>query len=180
MATLVRPFLPRDLPVVAEIHAEAFPRQQRSEEWISCNVKAFPRFRYFVAEVDGAVAGYILWTEKSGFRAEVVLELEQIAVSPDRRRCGIGAELIGASLRNVARDLRIRGSNLRSVMVTTRSDNEAQRLYRRVLGADVEATLRDLFAADEVVMIARDPCGLTSGSTARAALAASARSESDR
>ena len=169
MATLVRPFLPDDLPMVARIHAEAFPRQRRSEEWISCNANAYPRFRYFVAEVDGNVVGYVLWMEKSGFRAEVVLELEQIAVAPDRRRRGIGAELISASLLGIAQDLRARGSSLRSVVVTTRADNEAQHLYRRVLGAEVEATLKNLFAADEVVMIARDPCGLTTSSTARAA-----------
>lgn len=159
MATLIRAFLPDDLPAVARIHAEAFPRQHRSEEWIACNVRAFPRCRYFVAEVGGRIAGYVLWTERSGFRAEVVLELEQIAVARDVRRHGVGAALICTSLRNVVQDLHSRGSSLRSVMVTTRSDNEAQRLYRRVLGAEIEATLKNLFAADEVVMIAHDPCG---------------------
>jgi ribosomal protein S18 acetylase RimI-like enzyme len=159
LTTLIRALVPDDLPAVARIHAEAFPRQQRSEEWIACNARAFPRCRYFVAEVNGTISGYILWTERSGFRTEVVLELEQIAVGADMRRHGIGADLIGASLSKITEDLRARGSSLRAVMVTTRSDNEAQRLYRRVLGAEIEATLKNLFAADEVVMIAHDPCG---------------------
>lgn len=159
MTRLIRALVPDDLPAVARIHAEAFPHQQRSEEWIACNARAFPRCRYFVTEVNGTISGYILWTERSGFRAEVVLELEQIAVARDVRGHGLGTALICASLRHVVRELRARGSSLRAVMVTTRSDNEAQRLYRRVLGAEIEATWKNLFAADEVVMIAHDPCG---------------------
>ena len=41
-------------------------------------------------------------------------------------------------------------------MVTTRADNAAQRLYKRVLGAEVEATITNLYSADEVIMIARN------------------------
>lgn len=40
-------------------------------------LKAYPRFLSFVAEINNQIVGYIVWAQKSGFRAEAVLELEQ-------------------------------------------------------------------------------------------------------
>ena len=114
--------------------------------------------RYYVAVVDGGVVGYVLWTEKSGFRSDVVLELEQIAVLPSHRRQGIAETLIRQSLPQVTTQLETRGSTLNTIMVTTRADNAAQKLYANVLGAKVEATIPRLFGADEVFMVSRrDP-----------------------
>lgn len=39
----------------------------------------------------------------------------------------------------------------------TRSDNQAQRLYRKALRAEVVAIIPSLFPADKAMMIARDP-----------------------
>ena len=36
------------------------------------------------------------------------------------------------------------------------SANHAQSIYRKVLGAEVEATISNLFSGDEVYMVARD------------------------
>ena len=72
----VRPYVDSDLGAVASIHSVAFPRQLLSTQWVSCNAAAHPRTRYFVAEIGGVATGYILWLEKSGFRKDVVLELE--------------------------------------------------------------------------------------------------------
>ncbi|KDE41433.1 Acetyltransferase [Nitrincola lacisaponensis] len=52
--------------------------------------------------------------------------------------------------------LQKQGSVLQHILVTTRADNHAQRLYKEVLGAEVEATLTNLYSADEVIMVARD------------------------
>ena len=41
--------------------------------------------------------------------------------------------------------------------VTTGVGNEAQRLYRDTLGAEVEATICGLFGGAEAIMIARNP-----------------------
>ena len=156
----VRPYVDSDLGAVARIHSEAFPRQLLSSQWISCNAAAHPRARYFVAEVGSKAVGYILWLEKSGFRKDVVLELEQIAVDPAQRRKGIAESLIRRSLPFVEQSLSERGAQISSILVTTRADNEAVRLYERVLGARVTASLSGLFSADEVVMVAGMPDAL--------------------
>lgn len=153
----VRSFHADDLDAVAAVHAEAFPRQSLSREWIAANAGAYPRARYFVAEEGAEVVGYVLWLEKSGFRHAVVLELEQIAVAASHRRRGVGEALIRQSLLDVRRQIEIRGSTISAVMVTTRADNRAKGLYERVLGAKVEATISGLFAADEVIMVAKNP-----------------------
>ncbi len=145
-----------DLEQAAQVHKEAFVRQQLSYEWLECNLKAFPRVLCFVAESDGKIAGYIVWMQKSGFRPGVVLELEQIAVLPSMHGHGIGQELIEKSLPRVREQLEKRNARLKHIIVTTRADNQAQRLYRKTLGAEVEATISNLYSADEVLMIARN------------------------
>ena len=154
---VVRPLTEADLAAVAQIHAHAFPRQKHSAEWVECNARALPRMRYYVAESEEGVQGFVLWTEKSGFRDNVVLELEQIAVAPSEQRRGIGEALIRKSLPDIAIQLAERGAALNAVLVSTRTDNQAQRLYRKALGAEVAATIPSLYSADEVIMVARDP-----------------------
>jgi ribosomal protein S18 acetylase RimI-like enzyme len=117
--------------------------------------------RCFVATEDNRICGYVLWAEKSGFRDEVVLELEQIGVLPNHQGRGIGKALILNSLPRVANQLSERGARLKAVVVTTRTDNGAQGLYRKTLGAQVEAVIPNLYSADEVIMIARNPMAHT-------------------
>ena len=88
---------------------------------------------------------------KERFRAQAVLELEQIAVTPEHRRRGIAEALIRRSLSEVEKHL----ETLKAVVVTTRADNAAQKLYRKTLGAEVEATIASLYSGDEVLMVAR-------------------------
>jgi len=156
MKIVIREMLKSDIPAVAEVHRRAFSRQCGSEEWITCNFRAAPRMQYYVA-VDGSdIVGYIHWTQKSGFRPEVVLELEQIAVLPGLQGNGIGRKLIDASLPMVREHIGTRGATLKHIMVTTRADNFAQGLYRQALEVEVECTISDLYSADEVIMIARN------------------------
>lgn len=149
----------QDLPRAATIHAAAFPRQEGSAAWLSCTLQAFPRTLCFVIEQEKDVIGYIVWAQKSGFRREVVLELEQIAIAPAQQNLGFGQHLIAGSLSRVRGYLSTAGSSLKHILVSTRADNHAQKIYRKVLGAEVEATLSNLFSADEVYMVARDPQG---------------------
>ena len=159
MTVRIRRYSDHDLGAIADIHAEAFTRQGDSEEWITCNARAYPRMRLYVAEFQRGVRGFILWTEKSGFRQEVVLELEQVAVAAAYRKRGIGEALVVQSLSEVANELAARSATLRAVVVSTRADNNAQRLYRKALGAEIEAKVQSLFSADEVLMVARNPLG---------------------
>jgi len=145
-----------DLKSAALVHSEAFPRQQSSRAWLSCSLNAFPRSLCFVLKEQGQVLGYIIWAQKSGFRPEVVLELEQIAVLPAYQGRGFGRQLIQESLPLVKKQLNSEGSKLKHIVVTTRADNQAQKLYQNVLNAKVEAIISNLYSADEAYMVARD------------------------
>ncbi|MCV6590304.1 MAG: GNAT family N-acetyltransferase [Marinobacterium sp.] len=152
----IAPMGEEHLNTAAQVHRLAFPRQYDSRQWLASSLAAGPRIMPFVLLLRGQVEGYIIWAQKSGFRSETVLELEQIAIHPGYRHQGLGAQLIRQSLPMVREQLDRQQSELKHIMVTTRADNRAQKLYRRVLGAKVEATLSKLYSADEVVMIARN------------------------
>jgi ribosomal protein S18 acetylase RimI-like enzyme len=153
----IRRIKEKDLASVAKVHKDAFARQDHSKKWINCNYQAFPIMQYFVAEDNGEIIGYILWAQKSGFRKDknAVLELAQIAVHPNHQGKGIGQSLIMESLSVVEKDLVKKGTTIKNIIVTTRADNHSQRLYKKTLKAEVEATIKDLFSADEVIMVSR-------------------------
>lgn len=145
-----------DLNGASSVHKLAFIRQLFSFEWLECSFKAYPRFLSYVAEINDEIVGYIIWVQKSGFRPEVVLELEQLAVLPDFHGRGIGRNLIVKTLPLVKQQLALKNLKLKHILVTTRADNHAQKLYKSTLGAEVETTISDLYSADEVLMIARN------------------------
>jgi len=145
-----------DLSDVSNIHQTAFIRQKNSFEWLQCNLNASPRFLNFIAESNDQIVGYIIWSQKSGFRAEAVVELEQLAVLADLQGQGIGRKLIKGSLSLVKEHLMLNGSKLKHILVTTRADNHAQQLYKSTLNAKVETIISNLYSADEVLMIARN------------------------
>ena len=147
------------IEAIAKIHQMAFVRQSDSRQWIECNYRAFPRMMLFCAVKAEQVVGYIMWNQKSGFRQEVVLELEQLAVDPNEQGHGVGTRLIDRSLALVRDLLAENGSRVKHIVVTTRADNQAQQLYKKTLGAQVEMTIRNLYSSDEVYMIARNVGG---------------------
>jgi len=152
---IIRAMEKKDLTQTSQVHKLAFVRQHHSLQWLERTFSAFPRTLCYVSERDGKIEGYIIWSQKSGFRPEAVLELEQIAVLPDRQGKGIGEDLIFLSLPLVKQQLAEQNSVLKHIMVTTRADNHAQKLYRKTLGVEVETTIKDLYSADEVLMVAR-------------------------
>lgn len=153
---IIRFMTKEDLAGAALVHASAFPRQGYSFDWLACNLNAFPRYLVFVASSGAKICGYIVWAQKSGFRPEAVLELEQLAVTPEFQGNGVGRQLITDSLPLVKAQLALKNSVLKSVLVSTRADNHAQKLYRSTLGAEVVATISNLYSADEVLMVAKD------------------------
>lgn len=153
---IVRLMTEQDLNDASLVHQAAFVRQQNSYEWLKCTHNAFPRMLCCIIEFEGNIVGYIVWAQKSGFRPQAVIELEQLAVHPDYQGKGFGQTLIKDSLELVKSQLHKQGSTVKHILVNTREDNHAQSLYRKVLGAEVEATIKDLYSANEVFMIARN------------------------
>jgi len=153
---VVREMKLEDLDLVASVHKAAFPRQLDSLEWIKCNFNAYPRIQIFVLESDNEIIGFIEWIQKSGFRKEVVAELEQLAISPLQQGKGFGKTLIKQSLSLFSEQLKTREAKLKHILVTTRADNFAQNLYKTTLNANIEHTIANLYSADEVLMIARN------------------------
>lgn len=146
-----------DIEAVAKVHSQQFSRQKDSRKWISCNFAAFPRIMMFVARDEkDKVVGYIQWIQKSGFRQQSVMELEQIAVLQNHQGKGVGTLLIEKSLKYIKDYLADINSNLKAVIVSTRTDNNARTLYEKVLKVQEVAVIRDLYSSDEVVLMTRD------------------------
>lgn len=146
-----------DIHAVAKVHAKEFSRQKDSVRWISCNFAAYPRIMMYVArDEQDNVIGYIQWIQKSGFRQESVVELEQIAVLEKHQSKGIGTLLIKQSLEYIKDYLADTNSILKAVLVTTRTDNSAKSLYEKVLKAKEIAVIKDLYSHDEVIMLANE------------------------
>lgn len=152
--TLIQSADEKDLIEIANLHQQVFLRQINSHEWIKCNFKAFPRIMIYVILIDSIIIGYIQWIQKSGFRKEVVLELEQITILPQHQRKGFGRMLIEKSLAEIKIYFASNNRLLKSVIVSTRADNPAQKIYEKVLGVKVVGIISDLYSNDEVFMIA--------------------------
>lgn len=147
-----------DISRVTRIYLQCFRGMQEfktTKKWITLRHNSFPVSQYFIAVLGKKVVGYIHWVELGGFRKDAVIELEQIAVSPDHQGNGIGARLVRESLKHVSAHIRKRNSNIKLIKVTTGAENEAQKLYRKALNAKPVAVIPDFFRSDEVVMIAR-------------------------
>lgn len=156
----IRPASSDDLFAIVTVAMACFPQDNRTrtltEDWHRGGLSAFPKTQYFVAEREGAIVGYASWCFIGGFHAGVV-ELEQLGVHADHQGQGVGTAIIQQSLAHVQSWLQQHvGRSLHAIKVDTATSNEAQRLYRKVLGAEVEATLKNfLFGNDEVIMIKR-------------------------
>ena len=156
MLIAIREMQSPDITDVAVAHEQSFPRQNNSQKWIECNFNAYPRILIYVAECDASIVGYIQWIQKSGFRNEAVIELEQIAVLEEYRGKGVGRVLILESLDLVKKHLKNCESVVKSIIVTTRVDNDAKKLYESTLGVKEEHVIKRLYSGDEVILIARD------------------------
>ena len=155
MEAIVRKASMRDSTAIAAIHREAFARQQQSEQWVASTLAAEPRFYCCVVEVDAEMAGYIFWAQKSGIRPEAVLELDQVAVLKRYQGLGYAEQLIRKSMALVEQELAEAGQKIKAVLVSTRADNLAQRLYAKVLDVKTVAQIDDLYSAAEVIMISK-------------------------
>ncbi len=107
----------------------------------------------YVADLNSDVIGYIQWIQKSGFRSECIIELEQIAVLEEHRCKSVGKKLITESLKLVKQHLSTKESTLKGIIVTTRSDNHAKKIYESTLGAKEVCVIKQLYSGDESILI---------------------------
>ena len=144
-----------DLEEIAAIHAAAFPRQGQSKLFVDCMLAAYPLTRVFVALADQAIIGYAIWTEKSGFRERVVLEIAQVAVAEPHRRQGQGMRLLLESFLIAKQMIAERGGRITSIITSTAADNPAVTIYRRLFNMQQVATIRGMFAQPEIILLGK-------------------------
>lgn len=101
---------------------------------------------------DQTIIGYIFWAQKSGFRAEVILELDQIAIHQDFQGLGLSKKLIVESLRDIQTQLANTHQSIKSILVTTGADNFARKLYENILNAKEVAVISGLYRSPEVYL----------------------------
>lgn len=150
-----------DIETIATIALACFPNDYGSlalaEKWHRAAFTSYPKTQYFVAtnEADQAV-GYISWSFIGGWQSGTV-ELEQLGVHPDSQGQGVGKALIIETLPLVKDFLKKEiGRDLHIIKVDTATNNRAQDLYRKTLGAEVEAVFKNyLYGEDEVIMFKR-------------------------
>jgi GNAT superfamily N-acetyltransferase len=154
--SIIRRMNKADIVRAANISASGFSQPGLTMEWLDCLFRAFPKSQCFVAEQEGEIVGLICWTEKSGFRKDAFVELEQIYVQSSFRRKGIGTQLIQQSLIEIDSKISQRGAALKNVIANTRSDNATEQLYKKTLNAQRIAVIKGISAVDEVYMVAKD------------------------
>lgn len=92
MPTTIRPGLPADLPACLAI-AQALP-EFFNEGGLAAMAEELPRQALWVAELEGAVVGFLALKALS----PTAQEIAWMAVAPERRRGGLGQGLLGAVL----------------------------------------------------------------------------------
>jgi len=143
-----------DVSAISQVHSKVFLRQIESELWIQSNLSAYPRIIIFKALWKNNIVGYIQWIFKSGFRTDAIIELEQIAVLPSMQRKGIGSKLIVDSLEKIKLYLSSETRTLKGVLISSRTDNHAQKIYHELLSAKPIVIIPKLYSEDEVIMYA--------------------------
>lgn len=149
---IVREMYYDDLPEVAKIHHEAFPRQLDSDTWTKGMYASRPVSLGFVAASD-QIDGFIFWRQISGIRQRAVIELDQLAVGKQARDQGIGRMLVRESFGIVQDVIKERGAELGAIIVKTGQSNHAQELYQSELGVEPIATIDGLFTQPEVILV---------------------------
>lgn len=141
-----------DIHNIAEIHQLTFIRQKNSDQWIASTFAAYPRYICYVLHYNDQIVGYIFWTQKSGFRSEVILELDQIAIHPDFQGKGLSRGLIQDSLKLLQAELEQNQQIIKKILVNTSQDNTAKKIYEDVLAAKEIAVISGLFRSPEVYL----------------------------
>jgi len=145
-----------DLIGAAQVHQQVFGRHKQSPYWIEATLDAFPRFLCFVAEDAQGILGYLIWAQRSGFRDDATVELDQIAVLPDRLTDQVGRHLVEESLQHVSVQLAAQGACVKHINVNVREDDFQHRPYQPALEAEVAEAIAGLYHVDEALIATRE------------------------
>jgi len=108
-----------DVPHIARINAGVFLGDrgdlEGSAEWVSCWLKAFPLYQYFVIEYNNVFAGYAGWQLHGGFhRAEPVIELDQLGIDPSHQGRQLAPQLTKHSMREISQWIKEKNTRIES------------------------------------------------------------------
>lgn len=99
---VIRKAVSEDVFAMVDINSRVFlgdrSHPDGAKEWMEALLRAHPVYQYYVADVEGIIAGYAGWQLHGGFhRAEPVVELDQIGVHRSFQGSGIGTQLLAES-----------------------------------------------------------------------------------
>ncbi|MCW8866277.1 MAG: GNAT family N-acetyltransferase [Colwellia sp.] len=115
-------------------------------------MNSFPKSVYYVYGDEKSIQGYILWSVKNGFRANTIVELDQIGVHPEHAGQGIGKKLISESFKLFKTHVTELGYDVGSVMVTTSEGNYAEDLYISTLGVSRNGVISEYGSGNELIL----------------------------
>ncbi len=149
---IIRQAKKTDIKSITKVYAVCFPRETNHEVWISSGINSFPKSVYYVCIEGECIQGYILWSVKNGFRANSIVELEQIGVHPEQTGKGIGRKLITESYELFKNHITDLGHNVGSIMVTTSEGNYAEELYKSTLGVTRNGIILEYGSGNELIL----------------------------
>lgn len=97
MTILIRPERPEDVAAIRAVHEASFPTAAEAR-LVDLLREAGRLASSLVAEVDGAIVGHVAFSPVTVGSGAAGAGLAPLAVSPDHRRRGLGAELVAAGL----------------------------------------------------------------------------------
>lgn len=137
---------------ISKVYAVCFPREVNHEIWVTSCFNSYPKSVYYVCMDNNDTQGYILWSVRNGFRANAIIELEQLAVHPEQAGHGIGRKLISESFKLFKSHVAGLGLDVGSVMVTTSEGNYAEKLYKSTLGVTRNGIIEGYGSGNELVL----------------------------
>jgi len=141
-----------DIKSISKVYSVCFTRETDHEIWINSCINSFPKSVYYVCTDGKTIQGYILWSVKNGFRANTIVELEQIGVHPEQAGKGVGRKLITESFKLFKSHITELGHEVSSVMVTTSEGNYAEELYKSTLGVTRSGMISEYGSGNELIL----------------------------
>ena len=137
---------------ISKVYSVCFTDEANHEIWINSCMNSFPKSVYYVCADGNSIQGYILWSVKNGFRANTIVELDQIGVHPEQAGQGVGRKLITESFKLFKAHISGLGHDIGSVIVTTSEGNYAEQLHTSTLGVTRNGVISEYGSGNELIL----------------------------